>query len=38
MLLFAKKMGFRDDKSATNYGSQHIYVRSSKKRTGAVIY
>jgi hypothetical protein len=27
---------FRDDKSATNYGSQH--KESSKKRTGAVVY
>ncbi len=38
LLPFAKKIGFRDDKSATYYGSQHMVRRSSKKRTGAAEY
>ncbi len=31
ILPFAKKMGFGDDKSATNYGSPHIYVEVQRK-------
>ncbi len=37
LLPSAKKMSFRNDNLATNYGSQHIR-RSSKKRIGAVVY